>query len=52
MVWSSAQQQNVNGMVDKAFGEENKKGLVAVWARDTLGLSSSDFGMCLSFSFL
>ncbi|KZV67395.1 hypothetical protein PENSPDRAFT_688198 [Peniophora sp. CONT] len=42
MVWSSAQPYSVNDMVDKAFGE-HKKELVAIWARDTLGLSQDHY---------
>lgn len=42
MVWSSAQPHSVEGMVDACFGEEKSK-LVAVWARDTLGLSKADY---------
>ncbi|KAG6833165.1 hypothetical protein H0H87_010552 [Tephrocybe sp. NHM501043] len=42
MVWSSAQPHSVNDMVDKAFG--SRKGeLIAVWARDTLGLEEKDY---------
>lgn len=37
MVWSSAQPHSVSDMVDKCFHGE-KHHLVAVWARDTLGL--------------
>ncbi|VDB87104.1 unnamed protein product [Peniophora sp. CBMAI 1063] len=42
MVWSSAQPYSVNDMVDKAFGR-HKKDLVAIWARDTLGLSQDHY---------
>lgn len=42
MVWSSAQPHSVDDMVNKAF-EQHREGLVAVWARDTLGLSSRDY---------
>ncbi|KAK0469616.1 uncharacterized protein EV420DRAFT_1616176 [Desarmillaria tabescens] len=42
MVWSSAQPFNVNHMVDQCFKEEKDK-LVAVWARDTLGLTSLQY---------
>lgn len=45
MVWSSAQPHSVADMVDKCFGER-KGGLVAVWARDTLGLSDFDYREC------
>lgn len=42
MVWSSAQPHSVSDMVDKCFGEK-KDGLVAIWARDTLGLDPKDY---------
>ncbi|CCM00301.1 uncharacterized protein FIBRA_02331 [Fibroporia radiculosa] len=42
MVWSSAQPHSVADMVDKCFGE-HKTELVAVWARDTLGLSANHY---------
>ncbi|EIN04178.1 hypothetical protein PUNSTDRAFT_122987 [Punctularia strigosozonata HHB-11173 SS5] len=42
MVWSSAQPHSVADMVDKCFGER-KHELIAVWARDTLGLSRADY---------
>jgi hypothetical protein len=42
MVWSSAQPHSVADMVDKCFGER-RHALVAVWARDTLGLSRADY---------
>lgn len=42
MVWSSAQPHSVNDMVDKCFGSY-KEGLKAIWARDTLGLSSDEY---------
>ncbi|KAJ3558242.1 hypothetical protein NM688_g1038 [Phlebia brevispora] len=42
MIWSSAQPHSVTDMADKAFGEDKAK-LVAVWARDTLGLSSDQY---------
>ncbi|KAK0446300.1 hypothetical protein EV421DRAFT_1890124 [Armillaria borealis] len=42
MVWSSAQPFNVDHMVDQCFKEEKEK-LVAVWARDTLGLTSAQY---------
>ncbi|KAF8328208.1 uncharacterized protein EI90DRAFT_3155925 [Cantharellus anzutake] len=43
MVWSSAQPRNVKKMVDEAFGPQSQH-LKAVWARDTLGLSTEDYG--------
>ncbi|KAF9466649.1 hypothetical protein BDZ94DRAFT_1186690 [Collybia nuda] len=42
MVWSSAQPHSVADMVEKCFGEK-KDDLVAVWARDTLGLAAKDY---------
>ena len=47
MVWSSAQQHNVDDMVDECFGDQ-RIGLVAVWARDTLGLRPDEFRMSLN----
>lgn len=42
MVWSSAQPHSVEPMTQRCFGED-KDLLVAIWARDTLGLSSKDY---------
>ncbi|KZT20498.1 hypothetical protein NEOLEDRAFT_1140602 [Neolentinus lepideus HHB14362 ss-1] len=42
MVWSSAQPHSVDDMVGKCFGERRRE-LKAVWARDTLGLSSNQY---------
>ncbi|KII90450.1 hypothetical protein PLICRDRAFT_52190 [Plicaturopsis crispa FD-325 SS-3] len=42
MVWSSAQPRNVSDMVEKSFGAL-KEQLLAVWGRDTLGLSEHDY---------
>lgn len=42
MVWSSAQPHSVTDMVDKCF-EASKEQLVAVWARDTLGLDERSY---------
>lgn len=42
MVWSSAQPHSVNDMVNKTFGEDQDE-LVAIWARDTLGLSEEQY---------
>jgi len=44
MVWSSAQPHNVDDMVEKCFGVM-KRELVAIWARDRLGLAAGDYGM-------
>jgi len=80
MVWSSAQQHNVDDMVAKCFDSDGvsgsgdvlklemepgrderklavgrKKGrnnLVAIWARDMLGLTQEEFSEFSSFSFL
>ncbi|KAI0296740.1 hypothetical protein B0F90DRAFT_1636021 [Multifurca ochricompacta] len=38
MVWSSAQPHSVDDMVHHAFGNDRDR-LVAIWARDTLGLA-------------
>jgi hypothetical protein len=46
MVWSSAQPHSVNDMVARCFGDE-KDGLVAIWARDKLGLGIVDYGAYL-----
>ena len=53
MVWSSAQPHSVADMVERCFGGR-KEALVAVWARDTLGLDEqaySAFVFFLSFPF-
>ncbi|KAH8105353.1 hypothetical protein BXZ70DRAFT_887596 [Cristinia sonorae] len=42
MIWSSAQPHSVNDMVEKTFGEDQTN-LVAIWARDTLGLSNEHY---------
>lgn len=42
MVWSSAQPHSVGDMVDKCFGDD-KGNMIAVWARDTLGLSNDQY---------
>ncbi|GJE94097.1 hypothetical protein PsYK624_102650 [Phanerochaete sordida] len=55
MVWSSAQPHSVRGMVERVFGEDvyaeatgevrggERPRLLAIWARDTLGLSESHY---------
>ncbi|KAF5350130.1 hypothetical protein D9756_009123 [Leucocoprinus leucothites] len=43
MVWSSAQPHSVNDMVEKCFGDR-KGELIAIWARDRLGLGANDYG--------
>ncbi|KAI0034821.1 hypothetical protein K488DRAFT_44651 [Vararia minispora EC-137] len=42
MVWSSAQPHSVDDMVHHAFGDDRIH-LVAVWARDTLGLTDEQY---------
>ncbi|RXW19610.1 hypothetical protein EST38_g6239 [Candolleomyces aberdarensis] len=45
MVWSSAQPHSVDDMVNHSF--EGRKGeLVAIWARDTLGLNQAAYSAC------
>jgi hypothetical protein len=44
MVWSSAQPHSVDDMVDKCF-EDKIEELVAIWARDRMGLDANDYGM-------
>jgi hypothetical protein len=43
MVWSSARPANVKALVDQALDKELRSMLVAVWARDTFGLSATNF---------
>lgn len=47
MVWSSAQPHSVADMVNKCFGSLQGE-LLAVWARDTLGLDERDYSKPLS----
>lgn len=47
MVWSSAQPHSVADMVSRCFGERQDE-LVAIWARDTLGLEEKDYRLYLS----
>lgn len=47
MIWSSAQPHSVSDMVDKCFGDQ-KNELVAVWARDTLGLTQDNYSTIFS----
>ncbi|KAI0086807.1 hypothetical protein BDY19DRAFT_894235 [Irpex rosettiformis] len=42
MVWSSAQPHSVGDMVEKCFASDKEK-LLAVWARDTLGLPKDHY---------
>ena len=43
MVWSSARPHNVDKMIAKLFTPDQQKQLVAVWARDTLGLTPEQY---------
>ncbi|TDL23517.1 hypothetical protein BD410DRAFT_787363 [Rickenella mellea] len=42
MIWSSAMPPNVRSMAERCFGS-NCNDLIAIWARDTLGLSREDY---------
>ncbi|KAF8885178.1 hypothetical protein BD779DRAFT_694928 [Infundibulicybe gibba] len=42
MIWSSAQPHSVADMVGKCFGD-SQASLLAIWARDTLGLSQAQY---------
>ena len=48
MVWSSAQPHSVADMVERCFAGR-KEALVAVWARDTLGLDEQAYSAFLFF---
>lgn len=48
MVWSSAQPHSVEDMVLHAFGRDRNQ-LIAIWARDTLGLAENHY--CASIFF-
>ena len=43
MIWSSAQPQNVEPMVNRILSPSQRQQLIAQWARDTLGLSESNY---------
>lgn len=43
MVWSSAQPDNVRMMVNALFSAPQKAALLALWGRDTLGLTKYQF---------
>lgn len=43
MVWSSAAPNNVKGVCEKLFNREQRKRVVAEWARNTLDLSKDDY---------
>ncbi|KAL5121447.1 hypothetical protein ACEQ8H_000518 [Pleosporales sp. CAS-2024a] len=45
MVWSSARPVNVKALVEKALDQDLKSMLVATWARDTFGLSATNFAL-------
>ena len=49
MVWSSAQPHSVADMVGKVFGDSKSK-LVAVWDRESLGLSRKEYCECLAIN--
>ncbi|KAK8058293.1 hypothetical protein PG994_008741 [Apiospora phragmitis] len=42
-IWSSAKPHNVHKMLDQLLTPEERFRLVAVWGRDTLGLSPADY---------
>lgn len=42
-IWSSAKPQNVLGMVPQILSPQEQRKLVAIWGRDTLGLSEEDY---------
>lgn len=43
MVWSSAKPNNVKALVDQALDKDLRSKLIGIWARDTFGLSSSNY---------
>jgi|TARA_R110002003_G_scaffold119_1_gene10559 hypothetical protein len=43
MVWSSAKPVNVKSLVEQALDKDLRSMLVATWARDTFGLSATNF---------
>ncbi|KKA29039.1 hypothetical protein TD95_002206 [Thielaviopsis punctulata] len=43
VVWSSAQPDNVNHMVNHLFTKKERQQLAAVWGRDKFGLSNKDY---------
>jgi hypothetical protein len=43
LVWTSARPENAHLMVDAAFTEEQKNRLLAIWGRDTLGLTAAQY---------
>lgn len=43
MVWSSAKPHNVDALLSRLISPEQRERLVAVWARDTLGLDKQQY---------
>ena len=43
MIWTSARPENATRMINAAFSNKQKQQLLAVWARDTLGLTESQY---------
>ncbi|OLL27161.1 putative FCP1 y domain-containing protein [Neolecta irregularis DAH-3] len=43
MIWSSATPVNVQAMINDCFTHEQREQLVAVWSRDTLGLTPMEY---------
>ena len=52
MVWSSAQPHSVEDMVKKAFSGLSEEHFLAVWARDTFGLTPEKYRMSHSLASL
>ena len=43
MIWTSARPENAARMVNAAFKEDEKEKLLAIWGRDTLGLTQAQY---------
>jgi hypothetical protein len=43
MIWSSARPQNVSAMCEKLLTPDQRSRVVAVWGRDTFGLTPEDY---------
>ena len=43
LVWSSAQPCNVKGVCTRLFSRDQRRSLLGVWGRDTLGLTSTQY---------
>ena len=43
LIWSSAKAFNVDAICDKIFTPENRSKLLGIWARESLGLSESQY---------